>query len=135
MADRLYPQDDFEATIRVYLPAEGGRQTPPHNGVRWDFAYAADQTADSLYMIWPDFCQPNGCSYPTDQPLPVGVNLHARMFILNNKLRAELHRVRIAVGVRFYCHEGPRRVAEGVVTRITGLSSSSRSANSPVPRE
>ena len=122
MADRLYPWDDFEATIRIYTAAEGGRRTSAFNGIRWDFVYAERQPPDTLYMIWPDFFAAGGLSLPTDQPLPVGVELSARMsVVVMDEMRAEVHRGRIAPGVRFFCHEGGRRVAEGVVTRITGL--------------
>jgi hypothetical protein len=121
MNDRLYPHDDFEATIRIYGPEEGGRTLPPGNGIRWDFAYAADAPAVELYMIVPDFFREDGRSSPQDQPLTVGVELPARMMILADEMREKLHRGRIAPGIRFYCHEGSRRVAEGTVTRITGL--------------
>jgi translation elongation factor EF-Tu-like GTPase len=121
MVERLYPNDDFEATIRIYSKADGGRSTPAFNGIRWDFAYAEDQLPNSLYMIWPDFYATDGMSLPTDQGLPIGVPLHARMLILMDEMRSEVHRARLAPGTRFYCHEGARRVAEGVVTRITGL--------------
>ena len=121
MGDRLYRHDDFEATVRIYSAAEGGRRTPAFNGIRWDFAYAEDRPSDSLYMIWPDFFAGDGQSLPTDQPLPVGPALSARMLVLMDEMQAEVHRGRIAPGVRFFCHEGGRRVAEGVVTRITGL--------------
>jgi hypothetical protein len=121
MPDRLYPCDDFEATIRVYSAEEGGRRTPVYNGIRWDFAFAEDNPPDTLYMIWPDFFAAGGRSLPTDQPLPVGVELSARMGVVMDEMRSVAHRDRIAPGVRFFCHEGRRRVAEGVVTRITGL--------------
>jgi hypothetical protein len=121
MPDRLYAHDDFEATVRIFTAAEGGRRAPPYNGIRWDFAYADDAPAEWLFMIWPDFFGADGRSLPTDQPLPVGVELSARMYVVDDEMRAEMHRGRIAPGVRFYCHEGSRRMAEGVVTRITGL--------------
>jgi hypothetical protein len=89
--------------------------------VRWDFAYAEGQPPGTLSMIWPDFFAADGRSLPTDQPLPIGVELSARMAVVMDELRAEVHRGRIAPGVRFFCHEGGQRVAEGVVTRITGL--------------
>lgn len=121
MGHRRYPLNDFEATIRVFTAAEGGRRTPAFNGIRWDFAYAEGQPADTLYMIWPDFYAAGGQRLPTDQPLPVGVELSARMVVVMEEMRAEVHRDRLAPGVRFFCHEGGQRVAEGVVTRITGL--------------
>lgn len=122
MSDRLYPHDDFEATIRIYSAAEGGRRTPVLNGIRWDFAYAADEPPAALYMIWPDFyASASGQYLPADEPLPVGAELSARMLVVMDEMRAEVHRGRIAPGVRFFCHEGGRRVAEGVVTRITGM--------------
>ena len=43
------------------------------------------------------------------------------MRIVVDEMREQLHRARIAPGVRFFCHEGSKRVAEGVVTRITVL--------------
>jgi hypothetical protein len=114
--------DDFEAVIRVFTRAEGGRRGPPFNGIRWDFAYADDGlTPPLLFMIWPDFLGPDGHPFPSDRPLPVGPDLPARMSIIADDLRAVFHWHRVAPGVRFYCHEGPRRVAGGVVTRVTGL--------------
>jgi hypothetical protein len=121
MTKRLYPTDDFEARIRIYSAAEGGRLTPPYNGIRWDFAYADEEPADTLYMIWPDFVDQEGNSRSTDSPLPIGEELPARMRILVDEMREQVHRGRVASGVRFFCHEGSKRVAEGVVTRITGL--------------
>jgi hypothetical protein len=124
MADRLYRWDDFEASIRIYSDAEGGRRTPPFNGVRWDFVYAEGQPSDTLYMIWPDFFAfaSDGKSLPSDrQPLPIGVELSARMVVVMDEMREEVHRSRILPNVRFYCQEGGQRVADGVVTRITGL--------------
>jgi len=113
--------DDFEAVIRILSEAEGGRKTPPFNGIRWDFSYAQDEASNHLYMIWPDFFSSSGDSMPTDSPLPIGVELSARMTILNDEMREQIHRARIEAGLEFYCHEGPKRVAIGRVTRITGL--------------
>ena len=121
MSERLYPTDDFEATIRIYNTAEGGRRSPVFNGIRWDFAYADQQSGGTLYMIWPDFVDVDGRSRNDPTPLPVGENLSARMFIVVDAMREKIHRARIAPGVRFYCHEGGKRVAEGIVTRVTGL--------------
>ncbi len=120
---RIYEDpDDFEASIRIYREDEGGRVTPPYNGVRWDFAYEGDNIYKTgIYMIWPDFIDEHGDSLPSDAPLPIDQELSARMIIAVDKMREELHRSRISEGVRFFCHEGPRCVAEGVVTKVTGL--------------
>jgi hypothetical protein len=123
MIDRLYQHDDFEAKIRVYGPNDGGRRTPAFNGIRWDFAYFEDRSPPTLYMIWPDFLANRGQSLPINEPLAIGISLPARMFVVVDEMRAKVHRDRIALGVRFYCHEGGYRVAEGIVTRITGLFS------------
>lgn len=123
MAHRLYKTpDDFEAVIRILSDAEGGRKSPPFNGIRWDLAYAADGETNALFMIWPDFYDRNGDSLPSDAPLPVGVDLPARMTIFVDEMRVQVHRARIQEGVPFYCHEGAKRVAVGRVSRITGLN-------------
>jgi translation elongation factor EF-Tu-like GTPase len=116
----LYKHDEFEARIRIFSAQEGGRRGSTFNGIRWDFVYA-DAPSDNLYMIYPDFCDEDGASMPTDVPLAVGPVLRARMFGSVDVMRAEVHRHRIVPGIKFYCVEGPRRVAEGVVTQITGL--------------
>lgn len=113
--------DDFEATIRIFREEEGGRRTPPRNGIRWDLCYADDDPKETLWMVWPDFLDQSGESRPEEEELPVGVQLPAKMFVLVDAMRSEYHRKKAAVGVRFYCHEGPKRVAEGVITKITHL--------------
>jgi len=113
--------DDFEAMIRIFTKSEGGRSTPPFNGIRWDFAYAENQPRGEVYMIHPDFYDEHGDSLPTDRTLPVGVEMPARMVVIFDEMREQVHRSRIREGVRFYCHEGAKRVAESRVTKITGL--------------
>jgi len=121
LSKRQFPFDDFEAVIRIFSAVEGGRSTPLFNGIRCDFEYAEDPIHDTLYMIHPDFIDEKGNSRRNSFPLPIGENLPARMMIVSDELREQVHRKRIVPGVRFYCREGPRRIAEGVVTRITGL--------------
>jgi translation elongation factor EF-Tu-like GTPase len=113
--------DDFEAVIRIFRADEGGRKTPARNGIRWDLNYAEESPSKDLYMIWPDFMDENGNSLPKGANLETDVELHARMTIVNDEMRHKVHRARVKVGTRFYCCEGPRRVAEGQVTKITGL--------------
>lgn len=114
----LYLYDDFIAAIRILTCEEGGRQTPAHNGVRWDFSYA-DDASGMCYMIWPDFYDANGDSLAGE--LPVNVFLPARMVIVVDEMRIGVHRARLRPGIRFHCHEGARIVAEGRVERISGL--------------
>lgn len=111
---------DFDALIRIFRPDEGGRKSAPFNGVRWDFNYAEEALSEGTYMIWPDFIDESGNSLPRDRPLPVDVWLTARMFVVADEMRKEVHRSRVRAGTRFYCCEG-KRVAEGYVKSITGL--------------
>ena len=120
--NRLYPtEDDFEAVIRIFRPDEGGRKNPPFNGIRWDLCYAGDTPQEALWAIWPDFTDNQGDSLPTNAALPVDLELSARMTILNNEMRVQVHQQRAMVGVKFFCHEGPKAVAECRKTKITGL--------------
>ena len=121
MAQRFRGMDDFEATIRILRADEGGRSSRPRNGIRWDLCYASDDPQDGIWMIWPDFLDANGESRSEAEELPVDSPLPAKMLVVSDEIREEAHRHEITVGTRFYCHEGGRRVAEGVVTRITGL--------------
>jgi len=123
MTERLYDHDDFEALVTIFSEADGGRRTAPFNGIRWDFCYAEDNASDGIWCIWPDFYARQDQLELTKQPLPIGVPLLGRFLILNDELRRNIHQSRIEAGVEFYCHEGGRRVAKGVVTRVTGLHS------------
>src|SRR5438105_4250291 len=108
---RRPPADDFEAVIRILRSDDGGRASPAFNGIRWDFVYAGRE-ADGPHMIWPDFVDENGASWPADKPLPVDAPLEARMVIAVEEMR-DRHRGNIHVRTRFYCCEGPKRAAEG----------------------
>lgn len=108
---------DFEAVIRLFSTEEGGRRTPAFNGVRWDFDYVDGSRELGSYMIWPEFVEETGESWPKDVPLPVGVEIPALMYILDEKLRESLHRERLQPGVRFWVIEGSRRVGEGRVVK------------------
>ena len=120
MNQRLFDHDDFEGVVRIFTHEQGGRVNAPFNGIRWDFCYAEDDPSDGIYMIHPDFLDANGCSLPTDAPLPFDTSLVARFRICVDAMRPT-HQARIAVGTRFYCHEGGHRVASGTVTRLMGL--------------
>ena len=118
---RLYDvPEDFEAEITILSAEEGGRRTPPFNGIRWDFLYAGDRVEDGdLHMIWPEFLDEVGDALATD--LPLKGTYRARMYILLNEGRQRVHRQRISEGTAFFCMEGPRKVARGTVTKVTGL--------------
>ncbi len=120
MLTRLYgAQEDFVARITILTEDEGGRKTPPVNGIRWDFLYADDEVQDGLYMIWPDFFGEDGSSFPKD--IQLTGTLNARMFILSKEGIPEWHQERLQEGTEFFCMEGPKRVAKGVVTKLAGI--------------
>lgn len=117
---RLYDrQEDFEAEITILIEAEGGRKTPPFNGIRWDFVYEGDDI-NGMYMIWPEFIDSEGNAISNDVPLKG--TYRARMHILNRELAQSMHRNRIKPGISFYSMEGPHKVAKGVVLKVTGLT-------------
>ncbi len=120
MPQRLFDHDDFEAKVVIFTHEQGGRMAPPFNGIRWDFCYAEDDAQDGIFMIHPDFVDADGQSLPMDSPMPIGTKLVARFRICNDKMVPQ-HQSRINVGTEFYCHEGGRRVASGIVTRILDL--------------
>lgn len=118
---RIYEKfdpEDFQAKIRFFPLQEGGRRPYP-NGIRFDFKYADDET--NLYMIHPDFFDSDGNSLSTEDMLPLDVWLNVRMYIVVAEMREKVHQLKIHEGVKFFCMDGSRRVAEGVVSKIVGL--------------
>jgi len=114
-------KDDFEAEIVILTRAEGGRDTPPVNGIRWDLMYEDDDGGEpSLYVIWPEFIDANGDALPRDVPL--SGTLRARMHIANDEFAKSIHKIRIRVGTRFFMMEGSHKMARGTVSWITGLA-------------
>jgi hypothetical protein len=111
-------EPDFEADITIYSAEEAGRIAPARNGIRWDFRYASDDESD-IYMIWPVFITDDGELVSQDIDL-IG-RYCARMYIVDDSMKEEIHRKRIKEGAKFYMVEGFRKVAEGIVTRILGL--------------
>jgi hypothetical protein len=119
---RLYERPgDFEAVVRILTTREGGRRTPVHNSIKWDFRYFF-QGEDELSMVWPEFIDQSGDVIPSDKLL-CGM-LRARFHVVVEEMR-DFHRQHIRPGVGFFCVEGPKVCAAGVVTRILGLQENS----------
>jgi hypothetical protein len=113
----------FEADITILPLGPETRKTHPFNGIRWDFCYLEDLDergwAPEISMIWPEFVDDTGNSIPT------GVSLQGRLHALMHVVVPEMierHRERLRVGTRFVCTEGPRPVAEGVVTSLSPMA-------------
>ena len=112
--------DDFEAEITILTTAEGGRTTPPNNYIRWDFLYAEEAVEDGIrYGIYPEFLDAIG--RPLTGSLALGGRDTARMYIVSDAHRQEVHHARIALDTIFFMMEGRRKVARGQVTKLTGL--------------
>jgi hypothetical protein len=120
MTDIYSTEADFEAEITILTPEQDGRNYPPHNYIRWDLGYTDRKPDDPIYMIWPVFLDGRGSPIPKGVPIE-GV-LVARMHILV-KETLSFHRLRLLVGTEFNCHEGPRVVARGKVTKLLALKS------------
>lgn len=77
-----------------------------------------------MWMIWPLFEDKNGKLLPMGERVPAeGI---ARMVIVSDALRKEVHCKRLVEGAKGYFMEGRRRVAEAEVVRIVGLYSGER---------
>ncbi len=115
---RLYHQqpDDFEAEIRILSEREGGRRHPPSNGIRWDLRYFHQE--DGASAVWPEFVDESGDMIP--EGVPVTGRVKARMYVIHDEMR-EFHRQQARPGVGFFCVEGAKVCAAGIITRITGL--------------
>jgi hypothetical protein len=110
---------DFEAEVRFLSREEGGRDAPPIQGYRPDIHYD-DDLPDQLWMVWPRFIDDEGQELPDGTIVPRLTR--ARFFIVNDDLRATVHRNRLREGLRFSINEGPKRVAECRVTRVLSLN-------------
>lgn len=107
----------FEADITILPLGPATRSAHPFNGIRWDLCYPEDfddrRLASIVSMVWPEFVDESGKTIPSD--IPLKGQLRARMHIVFPEM-VEKHRQRLKVGSQFYCTEGTRIVAEGVVT-------------------
>ncbi len=109
-------EPDFRVTYRLFTAEEGGRKTPAHQHIRWDFSYEEKAVLPGRWMIWPEFLDPDGQVIPNGPFSPVG---KANMFICNPE-RRDLHRQHIQPGVRGFFLDGlPGGVCE--VVEVLGL--------------
>jgi hypothetical protein len=110
----------FEAEITILPLGEKTRTTPPRNGIRWGFCYADDKLPDGVEHdshsdVFPEFVNDAGETIPDTQPL--SGTLKARMHIIFPNM-VPIHLNRVRVGTRFYCMEGLRKMASGIVTGV-----------------
>lgn len=114
-----FPQrdPDFLASIDIYPCGPETRSVPPFNGIRWNFIFAQSLANDGLsdamrQMIFPEFVDNNGDQIADKIPL-IG-KYDAKMYIIAISNDAPA----ITVGTKFYCAEGSRIVAEGIVMSL-----------------
>lgn len=106
---------DFEVTITFLSPDEGGRKLRPFQGYRSDVMFPGD--AD-VYMIHPEFLNPDGSLYPDRVPVPPQVR--ANMYVCYEEARP-FYRGKIHVGQVLKIVEGTHPVGTAVVTEIKNL--------------
>lgn len=113
-------EQHFTARINIYPLGPDTRKTHPFNGIRWAFAYADDLNADGLPSsvsdVWPEFV--DDCGEPFADEIPMQGELTANMHIIVAAM-VPFHMARLEMGTKFYCMEGKRKCAEGIVTAIT----------------
>lgn len=114
---------NFEAEITIFPPGPTTGSSYPFNGIRWDFCYVEDLRPDGsvfdVNMIWPEFVDQSG--HPISKDVPLKGTYRAKMHIIMDEMIA-YHRDRLSVGTKFFCTEGARKVAEGVVTSLSRMS-------------
>lgn len=110
----------FEAEITILPLGPNTRNTHPFNGIRWAFSYTDDWDSGNLTVsdVWPEFIDENKNSIPCDIPLS-GI-LNARMYIVCLEM-VPIHMKRLLVGTKFYCTEGTRVCATGIVTKLEDI--------------
>ena len=112
---------DFKVRYRFIPYSDGGRVQVPYQGYRSDLHYEGeDMHTDGIYMIWPEFLNPDGSVVLEDQKL-VSPEGEAFMWILMHKEMKEYHKLRASLGRRCWFMEGNRKVAEAIITEIIGL--------------
>lgn len=98
----------------TFLPGKRRKQ-----GYRSDLRYKGDE--EQNWVIWPIFLTNAGVPYEDSAEVPLDRPIEAAMVIIFDDSKVSVHRNRIKIGTEFYMCEGSLIVAEGVVTRITGL--------------
>jgi hypothetical protein len=118
----LFPPD-FEVSYRFLTAEEGGRQNSlPLQGYRCPWAYE-DDNVEGLALMWeilPEFEDAEGRIIP--HLAPITATGTAKMYILDPKMRQEIHRERIHIGTKGFFMEGTKKVAEATVTNILNLN-------------
>lgn len=121
-SERSGRRPSFEVSYRLLSADEGGRNTPPHQHIRWDFLYDGDDSAvDSLWIIWPEFLSADG-KVRLDGAVPS--TGRALMYIVDPTMEP-YHRGLIHVGTKCAFMEGSRKVGVCEVVEILGLTDDS----------
>jgi translation elongation factor EF-Tu-like GTPase len=105
---------DFRARVRFLSQEEGGRKSPVFQGYRPDLAYK--EGAFELFMIWPRFLD-DALKEREEKTAVPNLSL-ADFYIVNQRLKEEVHRQRIKPGTELWVCEGQKKVAEVVVTDL-----------------
>lgn len=91
--------------------------------MRSDFSYKGDNVEkNGVYMIWPEFEDAKG-RVITDVNYPIPVKGTARMFIVNPKMRSDIHCKRARVGTECFFMIGSRKIAKAKIIEIVDLYS------------
>jgi hypothetical protein len=99
-AETFKREPDFEVSYTFLSEAEGGRKSgQPFQGYRSDWAYDGDDISNgALFMIWPEFLDPEGKVLPSEAQAPV--TGRANMWIIVQKMIEQVHGTRIKVGTK-----------------------------------
>ena len=113
---------DFRVSYRFIPHDNGGRVQRPYQGYRSDFLYEGeDPQTDGIYMIWPEFLNPDGSVMLEDQTM-VPESGEAYMWILYYDRMHDYHSERATPGRRGWFMEGSRKVAEATILEQIALA-------------
>ncbi len=110
---------DFVVSYRLYPLTEGGRKVT-YQHLRCDFMYEGDDPVkDGIFMIHPEFIDQDG--RPLSEELPVPLEGEATMWVLVPEMRVSIHCRRVTVGARGHFMEGPRKIGDVRIEKISAL--------------
>ena len=123
-AVRTGRKEDFKVRYNFIKKENGELYQRPFQGMRCDFGYEEDDIAQTgIYMIWPEFENIQG-EVIVDPDEVISLSGIARMWIVNQELKINLHIHKLKIGKKGYFIRGSMKIAEAEIVEIAGMNQS-----------